>query len=128
MQMPQPCSCVMNFQLQLTYFPLLNLICIGDHIVGDADGFEMCDAAADLVGFGVAEFEEFGFFDAFGFADHVDGIVIVFDDCPVWDVFANGSFDEEFVGQFEEEFDVCTLIELLGKFVFNNRTVDNIFM
>lgn len=80
--------------------PRLHFTRIGDHIEIYPQGFKVFFAAADFVGFGCAEFEELILFHAFGFADHVDGIVIVFDDCPVGDVFADWSFDKEFVGEF----------------------------
>lgn len=85
-------------------------------------------SAADFVGFRGAEFEELILLHAFGLANHVDGVVVVFDDCPVGDVFADGGFNGKFVGEFDEEFDVFAFIKLSGKFVFDDGTVDHILM
>jgi len=74
-------------------------------------------AAVDLVCFGGAEFEEV--FVAFGFSDHVNGVIVVFDDGPIGDVLTDGGVDLEFVGELDEEFDVIALIEFFGKFIFN---------
>ena len=65
----------------------------------------MFPAAVDFVGFGGAEFEII--FRAFGFADHVNGVVIVFDNRPVGDVLTNRGVNFEFVGQFDIGFGYC---------------------
>ena len=93
------------------------------NVVIGTDGFEVAATAADFLGFGVAELLEI--LGGFGFPHEVEDGVVVFENCPVGVVGAEGCFDFEPVRQFKKKLYVGAPIERFGELALDFRLAND---